>query len=171
MAAILVIVGEVSDQHGGPSAFREFAARSFTALVAVLLRTVRDPALAFDLATETLATAHLRWEFAPPEEDLAMAWLLRLGADVLTETSSRGRVPATERRRTSQSATRVLSVAEQREITRLAERHVDLPNSARRAADELARMAPPPHVLKTLALSSLVTAEPLPDHDRHRDGA
>lgn len=163
------MMGEVTGQNVGPSDFRSFATCWFTALVAVLLRSVREPALAFDLATETLATAHLKWEFAPAG-DPAVEWVMRVATDVLEEAVSRGRVPSTERRRANQSAPRTLTVQEQREIAALAEHHIELPSTARDAADELARMAPPPHVLRTLSLSPLVTADELPDHSRQRDG-
>lgn len=163
------MMGEIADQHAGRSDFRPFAARWFTALVAVLLRSVRDPALAFDLATETLTTAHLKWELAP-DGDFAVEWLLRIAVDVLSDSVSRGRVPSAERRRANQSARRILTVAEQREIGVLAEQHIELPERARDAADELARMAPPPHTLSALSLSSLVTVEELPDHERQPDG-
>jgi hypothetical protein len=65
---------------------------------------------------------------------------------------------------------RRLSVAQQRQITALAEEHIELPVSARNAADALARMAPPPHVLAELRLSGLVEADPLPDHERDPHG-
>jgi hypothetical protein len=163
-------MGGLVDQGAGRPDFRSFAARWFAALVAVFLRSVRDPVLAYDLATETLATAHLNWEFAPDSE-LAADWVLCLAAGVLAETVSRGRVPSTERRRANQSAPRTLTAAEQRELAALAERQVELPTTARDAADELARMAPPPHVLRALSRSSLVTAEQLPDHEWQTDGA
>lgn len=67
-----------------------------------------------------------------------------------------------ERRRDRQPSPRTLSVAEQREITALAEANLELPPGARDAAEELARMAPPQHVLRELGLSGLVAAEPLP---------
>jgi len=71
-------------------------------------------------------------------------------------------VPATERRRGHQPTPRRLTVAEQQEIMALAEHHLDLPDSARDAADALARMAPSPHVLGELRRSDLVEADPLP---------
>jgi hypothetical protein len=74
----------------------------------------------------------------------------------------RGRVPAAERRRGQQPRPRRLTVSEQHEIMALAEQHIELPAAARDAADALARMAPPPHVLARLERSDLVEAEPLP---------
>lgn len=113
------------------------------------------------MATETLATARLQWESAP-SGDATVEWLLRLGASVLDATVERERVPVTERRRGGQPAPRRLTVAEQQEITALAEQHIELPGVARDAAEALARMAPPPHVLARLRGSDLVQAEPLP---------
>ena len=52
----------------------------------------------------------------------------------------------------------------------LAEEPIELPITAAAAADALARMAPPPHVLAGLRLSGLVEAEPLPDHERDPHG-
>jgi hypothetical protein len=52
----------------------------------------------------------------------------------------------------------------------LAEEHIELPASARAAADALARTAPPPHVMTELRLSGLIEAEPLTDHERDRHG-
>ncbi len=167
------MVGELSDQRHGTD-YRAFAAYWLAPLVAVSLRAVRDPALAYDLATETLAAARLRWETAPSGE-ARVEWLLRLGAAVLDATVDHGRVPATERRRGGQPVSRCLTVAEQQEITALAEQHIELPDTARDAADALARMAPPPHVLARLRRSDLVRAEPLPevpaDQALERNGA
>ena len=166
-------MGELSDQQHGTD-YRAFAAYWLAPLVAVFLRAVRGPALAYDLATETLAAARLRWEFAPSGNARA-AWLLRLGASVLDATVEHGRVPATERRRGGQPVPRRLTVAEQQEITALAEQHIELPSAARDAADALARMAPAPHVLARLRRSDLVQAEPLPevpaDQSQERSGS
>ena len=159
--ATLLKMGELSDQPCEDH-YEAFVSRWLAPLVAVFLRAVRDPALAYDLATETLAAARFQWEFAPPG-DTGVAWALRLGAKVLDATVERGRVPATERRRGQQPAPRRLTVAEQREISALAEQHIELPATARDAADAVARMAPPPHVLAGLRTSELVGAEPLPE--------
>lgn len=154
-------MGEVSDQRPKTD-YETFVSRWLAPVVAVFLRAVRDAALAYDLATETLAAAHLRWESAPPGE-AAVEWVLRLGAQVLDSAVERGRVPAAERRRGQQPRPRRLTITEQREIMALAEQHIELPLAARDAADALARMAPPPHVLTRLGRSDLVEAEPLPD--------
>ena len=160
-------MGGLSDQQR-QIAYETFVSRWLAPLVAVFLRAVRDPALAYDLATETLAAAHLKWESAPPGDE-AVDWALRLGTDVLDTAVERGRVPSTERRRGQQPAPRRLTVAEQQEIMALAEQHLDLPDTARDAADTLARMAPPPHVLAELRRSDLVEADPLPDVATTRD--
>lgn len=135
-----------------------------------LFRTVRHPALAYDLATETLAAAWLQWD-AAPSGDEAVDWQLRLAAHVLDGTVERTRVPTVERRRGHRRSSRRLSVAEQQQITALAEEHIELPVSARDAADALARMAPPPHVLTEIRLPGLVEADPLPDHERDPHGS
>jgi predicted RNA polymerase sigma factor len=155
-------MGELSDQRP-KTEYETFVSRWLGLLVAILLRAVRDGALAYDLATETFAAAHPRWDSAPPDE-ACVEWVLRLGAQVLDTAVERGRVPATERRRGQQPRPRRLTVAEQQEIMALAEQHIELPAAARDAADALARMAPPPHVLARLARSDLVEPEPLQDH-------
>ena len=155
---MLLRMGEVSD-HGRETDYEAFVSRWLAPIVAVFLRAVRDAALAYDLATETLAAARIRWESAPPGDD-GVEWVLRLGAAVLDATVERGRVPSTERRRGHDPKPRRLTEAEQQEIMSLAEHHLDLPQYGRDAADALARMAPPPHVLAELRRSDLVDAEP-----------
>jgi hypothetical protein len=166
LVAILRTMGGVSNQRPG-TGYEMFVSKWLAPLVAVFLRVVREPALAYDLATETLAAAHLRWESAP-SEDASIEWVLRLGAKVLDIAVERGRVPATERRRGQQPRPRRLSVAEQHEIMALAEQHIELPTAARDAADALARTAPP-HALARLSRSDLVEAEPLRDDPAHVD--
>jgi hypothetical protein len=155
-------MGELPD-HRAETGYETFVSQWLAPLVAVLLRAVRDGALAYDLATETLAAAHLRWDSAPSGE-ARVEWVLRLGAEVLDTAVERGRVPANERRRGRQPRPRRLTVAEQQEIMALAEQHIELPAGARDAADALARLAPPPPVLARLRRSDLVEAEPLGDN-------
>jgi hypothetical protein len=155
------MMGELSDQWP-ETGYEPFVSLWLAPLVAVFLRAVREPALAYDLATETLAAAHLRWD-APRSEEADVEWVLRLGARVLETAVERGRVPTTERRRGQQPKPRRLTVAEQQEIMALAEEHVELPAAARDAADALARMAPPPHILAQLGRSDLVEADSLRD--------
>jgi len=160
---------EVSASSDQPTTdYERFAKRWMTGFIAVLLRAVHEPALAYDLATEALATARLRWSSAP-EGPERLAWLIELGTVVLAQTVKRGQVPSIERRREQQPAARVLSVAEQRELTALAEARIKLPTEAQAAADALARSAPPLHVLRTLRRSDLVHANPLPDRAFDRD--
>lgn len=154
-------MGELSHQWA-EMGYETFVSLWLAPLVAVFLRVVRDAALAYDLVTETLATAHTEWEAAPPG-DAAVEWVLRLGAHVLDTAVERGRVPATERGRGQRPRPRRLTAAEQQEIMAVAEQHIELPAAARGAADALARMAPPPHVLARLRRSDLVEAEPLGD--------
>lgn len=160
--AILSTMGEISDERA-ETGYDAFVSEWLAPIVAVFLRVVRDPALAYDLTTETLAAAHLRWETAP-SGDARPEWVLRLGARVLDSAVDRGRVPANERRRGREPRPRRLTVAEQQEIMALAEQHLELPAAAQDAADALARMAPPPHALGRLGRSGLVEAEPLEDH-------
>jgi predicted RNA polymerase sigma factor len=71
-------MGELSDH--AQREFERFAAIWLAPLVAVLLRAVHDAALAYDLATETLAAARSRWVPAanPTEDDDGSAWLIGL---------------------------------------------------------------------------------------------
>lgn len=149
--------------------FEPFARSWSSALLAILLRSVRDPSLTYDVGTETLACARLRWDSAPVGEE-AVGWLLSLGAEVLRMTVERGSVPSTERRRGRQPRVHRLTEREQREITRLAESHLELPEPARGVADALARSAPTPHALRNIRLSSLVDPQSLPDRAESRDG-
>ena len=157
-------MGELSDKS--VRALEMIAARCFTPLVAVLLRSVRDAPLAYDLATETLATARLHLD-AAPDHDETLAWLLGLAVGVLDAAVQRGSVPSIERLRGRQPRVQRLTIEQQREIAALAETHTELPESARAIADALARNAPPWHVLRGLRPSGLVEADPLPDHE-HR---
>lgn len=150
--------------------YRRFAARWMAEIVAVFLRAIREPALAYDLATETMAAARLRWSSAPADCE-RVAWLLELGADVLAATVQCGRVPSTERRRQQQPPRNMLTVVQQQELMALTEARLELPAAAQGVADALARTAPPMHVLRELRRSDLVDAEALPDgarecHDR-----
>jgi len=164
----LSVMGEQSDKSA--MALEMIAARCFTSLVAVLLRSVRDALLAYDLATETLATARLHSD-AAPDQDETLAWLLELAAGVLDAAAERGSVPSIERLRGRHPCVQRLTIEQQREITALAETHVDLPEGARAIADALARDAPPWHVLRGLRPSGLVEADPLPDRERNGHGS
>ena len=149
--------------------WESFGRRWLSMLVAILLRTVHDPALALDLATETLAAAGTRWE-EPPAGERGLVDVIGLAAGILARAVERRRVPATERRRYGLAPYR-LTVDQQRELVALSEHPLDLPAEARQAAEALARGAPPPSALRELRRSDLVEADPLPDHERSPDGA
>lgn len=138
-------------------------------LLALLVRTVHDGALALDLATEALAAARTEWR-EPIVGDSALVALLELCARTLAAAAERGTVPAVERRRHHHDAPRRLTAAAQRELARLAEQHLDLSTAARAAAEALARTAPPPAALRQLRLSGLVDVEPLSSPEPVRDG-
>ncbi len=167
---ILTTMGEKSDRRP-PGDWEGFASRWLACLLVVLVRCVRRPALAYDLATETLSAARLWWQSVPDDDDAAGVWLLEHAARVLQTSVERKRVPAIERRRGHQPAPYGLSAAEQQEIARLAEAQLELSPSVQDAVDALVRTAPPPHLLAELRLSGLVDAEPLPNSDRHHHGA
>ena len=160
-------MAELTDQPTDD--FERFATRRLALVVAVFLRAAREPALAYDLATETLAAARLRWETAPAPAERT-AWLLEIGATVLATAIERGRVPSNERRRGREPAPCRLTVAQQHELMSVAEARLECPAGALVVADALARDAPPMHVLRELRRSELVEAEPLPDRARERDG-
>ncbi len=159
-------MGEISDRPR--SDYESFAARWLTPIVTVFLRATRDPALAYDLATETLAAARIQWESAPAGDE-AVAWALDLGSDLLAATVERGRVPSAERRRGNYPRPHRLTAAEQQQIMALAEAHLELPRGAQAAADALARTAPPRHVLTGIRLSGLVERDPLPHPQVHHE--
>ncbi len=137
--------------------------------MALLTRTLRDPALAYDVAAEAFARARLEWS-AAPEDDEAVAWLVELGAGEIEAAAQHGAVRSIERRRGGRTAIRRLTVARQQEITALAEQLIELPAAASDAASALARTAPAPSVLAGLRLSDLVQAAPLPDAGGVRHG-
>jgi len=139
--------------------------RWLSSLVAIFLRTTRDPALAFDLATETLAAARTEWD-EPRDSDDSMIVLLQLGEHVLAVAAEHQRVPALERRRHRQATRLHLTVEQQQAVMRLAEENLDLPAAVRAAADAFARSAPPPTAIGQIRLSGLVEAEPLRGHAR-----
>lgn len=151
-------MGELS--AAGQQDFEAFARRWLVVVVTLLVRVVREPALAYDLATEAVAAARLRWKSAPGSDDQA-GWLFGISAEILSAAAERGRVPSNERRRGRRVEPFRLSVRDQQELMRLAEAHVELPPSASDGAAAIARSAPPPHRLRELRLSGLVEAEPL----------
>jgi hypothetical protein len=150
------------------SGFEVLVSRWLGTLMAAMLRAVRDPVLAYDLSTEVVAAARHEWGSLPTDDD-AVGDLLEIGVRVLADAATTGRVPAVERRRHRQPPSRRLTVAQQREIVKLAEQVLELPPAARATADALTRTAPPPHAIRSLKPSGLVDAEPLPDRSRDRD--
>jgi hypothetical protein len=150
------------------SSFEEIAGQWLGTLMATMVRAVHDPVLAYDLSTEVVAAARREW-VTMPTDDEALAALLRIGVRVLADAASAGCVPTVERRRRREPPSQRLTVAQQREIVRLAEQVLELPPAARAAAAELARTAPPPRSIRSLKASGLIDAEPLPDRAGDRD--
>ena len=149
--------------------FESFARTSLALLVAVMVRVVHDAALAYDLATETLAGARWRWESPVAVGDDRLAWLIELGGEVLADAAQRERVPSVERRRrTGEPPSQTLAIADQQEIARLAEDRLELSPRAHEIAESLARNSPPLHTLRAIGLSGLVDAQALPDRERER---
>lgn len=151
-------------------AWENLGSRWLGPLLALLIRTVHDAALAFDLATEALATARTEWD-EPNAGEEALVALLGLGARILAAAAERGTVPAVERRRRHHhDAPHHLTIEKQRELARLVEQHLDLSPAAGAAADALARTAPSPPAIRAIRLSGLVDPEPLPAHEHGRHG-
>jgi hypothetical protein len=147
--------------------FEELARRWLGTLMAVVLRAVHDPVLAYDLSTEVVAAARYEW-VSLPADDQALGELLQISVRVLAHAATTGRVPAIERRRHREPPSHRLTAAQQQEIVRLAEQVLELPPAARTAADALTRTAPPPRAIRNLKPSALVDAEPLPDRSGDR---
>ena len=168
-SSILATMGELSGH--AQREFEPFAAIWLAPLVAVLLRAVDDAALAYDLATETVAAARSRWDQAanPNQGGDRSAWLIELGGSVLADAAERKRAPSVERRRSGREpAPHALTVSDQQEMARLAEARLELSPAAVEAAEALARTAPARHVLREIHLSGLVSAQALPDYERDR---
>ena len=145
----------------------DFARQHVALLVTGLLRVVGNPVIAFDLAVETLATLRWRWSESPAGNEQRLIWAFETSHALLAVAVARGVVPSVERTRDHQ---RTLSIAEQQQITRLAEQRLDLPSRVQEVVDALARDAPPPQQLRALRCSPLVDAEPLPINERLTDG-
>jgi predicted RNA polymerase sigma factor len=160
-------MGDLSGNAG--QEFESFARASLAPLVAVIVRVVHDAALAYDLATETLAAARWRWESPPAHGGDRFAWLIELGGAVLADAAERRRVPSVERRRrTGEPPSRTLTIADQQEIARLADADLELTPAAYEVAERLAHTSPPPHSLREIDLSGLVDPQALPDRERDR---
>lgn len=132
-------------------------------LILALVRALKDPALAWDVAAEAMASAALAWgTFSGGSR---MAWVLGHGRRVLEEARTSGRVPAQARARNGANAVKRLSADEQATLRALASEPLGLDSDAAAVVDQLAREGPPPHVLLEIALSSLTIrgmAAPIP---------
>lgn len=149
--------------------FESSARGALAPLVAVIVRVVHDAALAYDLATETLAAARWRWASPHAPGDDRFAWLIELSGSVLADAAERRRVPSVERRRRPDDPpSHTLMIADQQEIARLADARLELTPAAHEIAERLARTSPPLHILRAIDLSGLVDAQALPDHERDR---
>lgn len=86
-------------QSADASAFARFYERHEALVIKFLMRRVRDPELAADLAAEVFAAA---LESAPryrPEGESAVPWLLAIAHNTLVSSLRRGRVEEDARRR------------------------------------------------------------------------
>jgi hypothetical protein len=158
----------LEDAHAG---WDEFARQHAALLIAVLLRVVGNPAIAFDLAVETLATLRRRWGERPADDEQRLIWAFESSHVLLAVAVARGVVPSVERTRDQRSECRTLSIAEQQQIISLSEQRLDLPSRVHDVVDALARGAPPPRQLSSLRCSPLVDLEPMPDPAREPHGA
>lgn len=141
-----------------------WTSRNFTAVAAVTVRVVRDPALAFDLATELLAVAALHWDRYPARGS-RMAWVLAFAPAVVARVLDGDRVPCDERMRNRPQLERRTLTDEYLEwLGRLVDEPLDLDPEARRIAARLEREAPPPDRLRRVALSPLIRVEGAREH-------
>jgi hypothetical protein len=128
-------------------------------VVGVMLRVVREPALAFDLATELLAVAAMQWERRPGDVS-RMAWVLGFAPALIHQAVETERVPCEERMRNRPHLeARVLTREALDGIRGLLDVRLELDPEARRVTARLEALAPPPGPLRRLALSSLVRVE------------
>jgi hypothetical protein len=138
--------------------------RNFAPVVAVVIRAVRDPALAFDLATELMAVAALHWDRYPAVGS-RMAWVLGFAPALVTRALDGDRVPRDERMRNRPRLEPRTLTDEYREwLRRLVDEPLDLDPEARRAAARLEREAPPPDRIRRVALSPLIRLEGAREH-------
>lgn len=121
--------------------------------VLALVRAVKDPALAWDVATEAMAAAALEWNAFPGGS--RMAWVLAHGRRILRDATDTGRVSRQERTRNHVTVPKTLSFTEQRELKALASEPLGLDPEAAAMVEALSREAPPPLVLFEIALSPL----------------
>ena len=127
--------------------------RNLATVILALVRVLKDPALAWDVAAEAMASAALVWARFPGGS--RTAWVLEHARHVLADAQASARVPAHARARNGGSTVKTLSAAEQRMLRDGAREALGLDADAADAVDRLAREAPPPHVLGDIALSPL----------------
>lgn len=155
---------QVPDRADDSSA--SWAARNLPVVAAVMMRVLREPALAFDLTTELLAIAALRWDRYRAEESRT-AWVLAFGGQLLARALESDRVPCDERMRNRPwLGPHTLSDEQVDWLRRLVDEPLDLAHDARRIVARLEREAPPPSRVRRMRLSSLVRLE-----SRVHDGA
>ena len=126
---------------------------NLSTVVLVFVRVVRDPALAWDLAAETMASAALTWSAFSGESRLA--WVLEHGRRVLRDAANTGRVAHLERSRNNAGTPRVLAAIEQAQLLDLAQEPLTLDGPAREMAAMLQREAPARELINDIALSPL----------------
>jgi len=136
-------------------------------VILVFVRAVRDPALAWDLAAETMAAAARSWDTSSGGSRLE--WVLDLGRRVLVDAADAGRVPSLERTRNNAAAGHALTAAEQAQLRTLAEAPLLLDGPAREALARLERESPPPQILAEIALSPLTRRREAAVEERRRD--
>jgi hypothetical protein len=132
--------------------------RNLSTVVLAFVRVLRDPALAWDVATEGMAAATLAWATFPGGS--RMAWVLEHGRLVLRDARHSGRVSSHERTRNRVAVAKRLGLDEQRALSKLAQDSLDLDPEAAAVLDAIAREAPPPGVLLDIALSPLTSRAP-----------
>lgn len=136
-----------------------WTSRNLAAVVTVMVRVVRNPVLAFDLATELLAVAALRWDRYPAAGP-RMAWVLGFAPALVTRALGADRVPCDERlRNRSHLEPRTLTGEHLAWLQRLVGEPLDLDPEASRVAARLEREAPPPDRIRRVALSPLILLE------------
>jgi hypothetical protein len=136
-----------------------WASRNLPVVVGVMVRVVRRPELAFDLATELLAVAALQWDLYPAVES-RMTWVLRFAQGLVERALEADCVPYGERMRNRiRPAPRTLTGEELDWLRRLGESPLDLDPEARRVAARLELDAPHPGRLRRVALSPLIRLE------------
>jgi hypothetical protein len=127
--------------------------RNLSTLVLALVRALRDPALAWDVATEAMAASTLVWATFPGGS--RMAWVLEHGHRIVREAQASGRVSSQARERNGAAVAKTLSTGEQQGLRELAGEPLHVDPDASATVDALARDAPPPNVLLDIALSRL----------------